>query len=70
MLKMMDIMSDFQGQLPYVCVMGFYTDKTFAKVINHIFLVQLIFLNQHHDDGRIRGCKVKDEISSVVNRMQ
>ena len=63
-------MKNCQIQLFNMCIAEFNTDETFAKVVDHIFLMQLVFLNQHHADGGIIGHKIKDEVLTVVKLME
>lgn len=68
MPKTLDNKNYCQGQLIYVRITKLYTDNSFTKVLKNMFLIGLIFLNQHHIDGGIRRSEVKDEIMSIIKR--
>ena len=66
---MLDNKNCFQVQLLYVGITMFCTNESLTKVVYHMFLDGLIFLNQHHTNDEIKGSEVKDEIMSIVRRM-
>ena len=68
MLKSLYDMDWCQIQLFHMRVMEFGANKTLIKVVIHMFLMLIIFLNQHYAYGGIRGCEIKDEIPTVVRR--
>ena len=58
----------YKGELLYVGIVEFCTHESLTKVIDHMFLVGLIFLEKHYINGGIKDVKVKDEITSIVGR--
>lgn len=66
---MLDNKKCYQGQYIYIRITKLSIDKYFINVVDHMLLVGLIFVNQHHTDRGIRGSEVNDEITSIVKKI-
>ena len=66
MPEALDGMNGSQGNFFDMLILDFSWCETSTQVVNNMFVVRIILLDENHANSRLRGRKIKEIIATVI----
>jgi hypothetical protein len=70
MPKAMNSLNNSQGQFFDMLILDFSGCETLTQVINNMFFVRIILLDENHANSVLRGSKIEEIIANVIGRKE
>jgi hypothetical protein len=70
MLEALNGLNDSQGHFFDMLILNFCGCETLTQVINNMFVMRIILLDENHANSVLRGRKIKEIIATVIWRKE
>jgi hypothetical protein len=66
----LDGLNGSQGQFFNMLILDFSGCETSTQVVNNMFIVRIILLDENHANSVLRGSKIKEIIATIIRRKE